>query len=192
MAGRSTRTYTAEGRWENVAKELKAGDFVLIQMGQNDGGPVGSGKDRASLPGLGEETQEVVKPDGSKEIVHTYGWYLRKFVTEAKAKGATPILMSLTVRNLWKGDKVRRDNGGYAQWSQETAQAQNVPFVDVTKIIADRYDAMGEEATKAMFGPDYVHTSPAGADVNAAAVVAGLKAIPNNRFLAYCPKKEGR
>ncbi len=187
--GRSTRTYTAEGRWDNVLKDLKAGDFVLIQMGHNDGGPVGSGKDRASLSGLGEETQEVVKPDGSKEIVHTYGWYLRKFVTEAKAKGAMPILMSLTVRNLWKDGKVRRDNGGFAQWTKETAEAQNVPFVDVTNIIADRYDAMGEDAVKAMFGPDYVHTSPTGADLNAASVVAGLKALPNSPFTALLSEK---
>ena len=86
MAGRSTRTYTAEGRWANIEKELKAGDFVLIQMGHNDGGPVGSGKDRASLPGMGEQTQEVVKPDGTKEIVHSYGWYLRQFVTGPKPK----------------------------------------------------------------------------------------------------------
>ena len=97
--------------------------------------------------------------------------------------------MSLTVRNLWRGDKVRRDNGGYAQWTQETAQAQNVPFVDVTKIIADRYDAMGQEAVKAMFGPDYVHTSPAGADLNAASVVAGLKAIPNSPLSGLLSEK---
>jgi lysophospholipase L1-like esterase len=184
MAGRSTRTYVAEGRWDNVLKELKAGDFVLIQMGHNDGGPVDTGRARASLPGLGEETWDIVRSNGSQEIVHTYGWYLRKFVTEAKSKEATPILMSLTVRNLWRDGKIRRDNGGFASWAQETAQDQNVPFVDVTNIIADRYDAMGAEAVKAMFGPDYVHTSPAGADLNAASVVAGLKAIPNSPILA--------
>lgn len=69
------------------------------------------------------------------------------------------------MRKLWKDDKVRRDNGGYAQWEQETARTQNVPFVDVTNIITDRYDALGQEAMKAMFGPNYVHTSPAGADL---------------------------
>jgi lysophospholipase L1-like esterase len=177
MAGRSTRTYIAEGRWDNVLKELKAGDYVLIQLGHNDGGPVDTGRARASLPGLGEETREVTKADGTKEVVHTYGWYLRKFIADTKAKGATPILLSLTVRNIWKDGKIERGSGRYGQWIAETAKAQNVQFVDVTNIIADQYEKMGEEKVKEMFGPDYVHTSPAGADLNAASVVSGLKAL---------------
>lgn len=185
MAGRSTRTYTAEGRWDNVLKELKPGDFVLIQMGHNDGGPVDGGKRRASLPGLGEETQEVTGPDGTKEVVHTYGWYLRKFIADTKAKGAAPILLSLTVRNLWKAGKVERGSGRYGQWAAETAKSQGVPFVDVTNIIADHYEQMGQEKVKTMFGPDYVHTSPAGADLNAQSVVEGLKALPVNPLAAY-------
>lgn len=186
MAGRSTRTYISEGRWDNVLKEMKAGDTVLIQMGHNDGGPIDTGRGRASLPGLGEETRELTKPDGSIEIVHTYGWYLRKMVAETKAKGATPLLLSLTVRNLWKDGKVERGNGNYGQLAKETAAAQNVTFLDVTKVIADRYDAIGQEAVKAMFGPDYVHTSPAGAEVNAASVVAALKIMghPLTNFLS--------
>jgi lysophospholipase L1-like esterase len=189
MAGRSTRTYIGEGRWDNVLKELKAGDFVLIQMGHNDAGPVGSGKDRASLPGLGEETQEVAKADGTKEVVHTYGWYLRKFIADTKAKGATPILMSLTVRNIWKEGHVERGSGRFRQWIIETAKAEGVQFVDVTNIIADQYEKMGEENVKAMFGPDYVHTSPAGADLNAASVVAGLKGITNSPFVVLLSEK---
>lgn len=99
-AGRSSRTFVTEGLWDGVLKGMKAGDFVLIQFGHNDGGPVDTGRARASLPGVGEETQEVTTADGAKEVVHAYGWYLRKMVADAKAKGATPIVLSLTVRNL--------------------------------------------------------------------------------------------
>jgi lysophospholipase L1-like esterase len=179
MAGRSSRTYTTEGRWDNVLKEMKAGDFVLLQMGHNDSGAIEGGRGRASLPGLGEEIKEIEKADGTKETVHTYGSYMRKFIADTKAKGATPILLSLTVRNIWKEGKVERGSGRYKELIAELARTEGVAFVDVTTIIADGYQAMGEEKTKAMFGPDYVHTSPAGADVNAASVVAGLKALPN-------------
>ncbi len=189
MAGRSSRSYISEGRWDNVLKEMKAGDFVLLQMGHNDGGPIDTGRARASLPGLGEETREITKPDGSKELVHTYGWYMRKFIADTKAKGATPILLSLTVRNLWKEGKVERGSGRYREQIMELAQSQKVPFVDVTNIIADQYEAMGQEKTKTMFGPDYVHTGPKGAELNAASVVAGLKTLPNSPLQFFLSEK---
>jgi rhamnogalacturonan acetylesterase len=55
-AGRSSRTFLTEGLWDKVLEDLKAGDFVLIQFGHNDGGPLDTGRARGSLPGLGEET----------------------------------------------------------------------------------------------------------------------------------------
>lgn len=189
MAGRSSRTFVTEGRWDRVLGEMKTGDYVLIQMGHNDGGPVDSGRARASLPGLGEETKEITKADGTKETVHTYGWYMRKMISEAKAKGAKPLLLSLTVRNIWKDGKVERGSGRYREQTAELARAQDVPFVDVTNIIADRYQSLGQEAVKAMFGPDYVHTSPAGAELNAASVVAGLKGLASTPLTNYLSDK---
>lgn len=177
MAGRSSRTFITEGRWDKVMNELKVGDFVLIQMGHNDGGAIDTGRARASLPGLGEETREITKADGTRETVHTYGWYMRKMIADAKSKGAKPVLLSLTVRNIWKDGKVERGSGRYRELIAELAKSQEVPYMDVTAIIADHYDRMGQDQVKAMFGPDYVHTSPAGADLNAASVVAGLKKL---------------
>ncbi len=189
MAGRSSRTFITEGRWDAVVRDLKAGDYVLIQMGHNDGGPIDTGRSRASLPGLGEETRDVTKADGTTETVHTYGWYMRKMIADTKAKGATPILMSLTVRNLWKDGHVERGSGNYRELIMELAKTRSTLFVDVTNIIADHYEALGQEAVKALFGPDYVHTSPQGADLNAASVVAGLKALPNTPFANWFSDK---
>ena len=184
-AGRSSRTFLTEGLWDKVLRDLKAGDFVLIQFGHNDGGPLDTGRARGSLPGLGEETQEVTKADGGKEVVHTFGWYNRRFIADVRAKGATPILLSLTVRNIWKDGRVERGSGKFRAWAEELARAEGVRFVDVTGIVADRYEALGEEKVKALFGPDHTHTSPAGAEFNAAAVVAGLKALKGDPFKKY-------
>lgn len=189
MAGRSSRSFITEGRWDNVLKEMKAGDFVLIQMGHNDGGAIDTGRARASLPGLGEETREITKPDGTKEIVHTYGWYMRKMIADTKAKGAHPLLLALTVRNIWKEGKVERGSGRYKEQIAELAQSQGVPFVDVTCIIADQYQRLGQEKVAPLFGPDYVHTSPAGADFNAAAVVMGLKELTNHPLVNFLSDK---
>jgi lysophospholipase L1-like esterase len=184
-AGRSSRTFLTEGLWEKVLQDLKPGDFVLIQFGHNDGGPLDTGRARGSLPGLGEETREVTTPEGRREVVHTFGWYNRKLISDVKAKGATPIILSLTVRNIWKEGRVERGSGRFREWAEEVARSQGVQFVDVTSLVADRYEALGEEKVRALFGPDHTHTSPAGAEFNAAAVVAGLKGLKGDPFKRF-------
>src|ERR1044071_495076 len=79
-AGRSSRTFITQGLWDNVLSEMKRGDLVLIQFGHNDAGAINdASRARGSLDGTGEETEEIhnllTKED---EVVHTYGWYLRK------------------------------------------------------------------------------------------------------------------
>ncbi len=189
MAGRSSRTYTTDGRWDAVMKDAKAGDTILLQMGHNDGGAIDSGWARASLPGLGEESREITKADGTKETVWTYGHYMRRFVEGAKAKGATPVVLSLTVRNIWKQGQIERGSGNYRELTRQIAESQGVEWLDLTTIVADKYQQIGEVQTKAMFGPDYVHTGPLGADLNAASVVAGLKSLKNQGLAPFFSEK---
>jgi lysophospholipase L1-like esterase len=176
-AGRSSRTFQTEGLWDKVLAEMKPGDYVLIQFGHNDPGAPDKDRARGSLPGLGEESKEFTMPDGHVETVHTFGWYMRKFIADTRAKGANPIVLSLTVRNIWKDGKVERGSGMFSQWSEQIARSQHVPFVDVTNAVADQYEKLGEEKVKALFSTDHTHTSPAGADINAATVAAGLQAM---------------
>jgi len=187
--GRSSRTFVTEGLWTNVLNELKAGDFVVIQFGHNDGGPLDTGRARGSLPGTGEETQEITTAANTREVVHTYGWYMRKFIADAKAKGAKPIVASLTVRNIWVDGKVERGSGKFGQWAMEVAKAEGVPFFDLTKIIADQYEKLGQDNVKELFAGDHTHTSPKGADLNAASVVTGLKTLPQIALASYLSEK---
>jgi lysophospholipase L1-like esterase len=186
-AGRSSRTFLTEGLWDKVLADLKAGDFVLIQFGHNDAGAVNdASRARGSLPGLGEETEEIDNLLTHKhEVVHTFGWYNRRFIADVRAKGATPIILSLTVRNIWKDGRVERGSGKFRELAEELARSQGVRFVDVTNIVADRYEALGEEKVKPLFGPDHTHTSPEGAEFNASAVVAGLKGLKGDPFRKY-------
>jgi lysophospholipase L1-like esterase len=188
-AGRSSRTFQTEGLWDRVLADLKAGDFVLIQFGHNDAGPLDTGRARGSLPGIGDETKEVTMPTGNTEVVHTYGWYMRKFISDATAKGAVPIVLSLTVRNMWKDGKVERGSGNFGKWAAEIAQSANIAFVDVTNIIADRYEGLGQTKVQQFFPGDHTHTNAAGADFNAAAVTTGLKRLDNTRLLASLSNK---
>jgi lysophospholipase L1-like esterase len=178
IGGRSSRTFVTEGRWDRLVADLKAGDFVLIQFGHNDGGPIDTPPARGSLPGIGEETREIEHPTTkAKETVYTFGAYLRKMIAETRAKGATPILMSLTVRNYWNDGRVERGSGNFAEWTREVAAAEKVPFVDHTTLIADYYEKLGPLAVNAYFPRDHVHTGEDGARLNAYLAVSGLKGL---------------
>jgi peptidoglycan/xylan/chitin deacetylase (PgdA/CDA1 family) len=179
LGGRSSRTYLREGLWEKVLAEMHPGDFVVMQFGHNDNGPFDDGKARASIKGNGDETREVtLKETGANETVHSYGWYLRRYIADSKAKGVTPIVCSLIPRNIWQNGKVIRAAGDFGTWARDAAQQGGAFFVDLNQIVADRYDALGQEAVQPFFTlADHTHTSPAGAELNAACVAEGIRAL---------------
>jgi lysophospholipase L1-like esterase len=182
IGGRSSKSYISEGQWDETLKYIKKGDVVLFQWGHNDGGkPDEPTRTRASLPGLGEESVEIDNHILNKhETVHTYGWYLRKYVEDTKAKGATPILCSLIPRKTWKDGKIVRNDKDYAGWARQVAEQEHVGFIDLNNIIADKYDALGEAAVEPLFADPHTHTSLEGAEINATAVVMGLKRLTND------------
>lgn len=178
-AGRSSRTFITEGSWDRILAEMKPGDYVLIQMGHNDGGALDGPKARGSLKGLGDETKDVTLPNGHTETVHTYGWYIRKYIADTRAKKATPILLSLTIRNIWKPGPdgkphIERDMGYDADLKQ-LAQQEHVAFVDMATVEADRLEAAGPEKTALLFPIDHTHTSDEGAELNAQSVAIALR-----------------
>jgi rhamnogalacturonan acetylesterase len=178
-AGRSSRTFINEGSWDKVLAEMKPGDFVLIQMGHNDGGDIGGAKPRGSLKGLGDETQQITLPNGHEELVHTYGWYIRRYIEDTRGKQATPILLSLTIRNIWAPGPdgkphIERDMG-YDTEIKQIANDQHVAYVDMATVEADRLEAIGPEKTALLFPIDHTHTSAEGAERNAESVVIALR-----------------
>jgi lysophospholipase L1-like esterase len=182
IGGHSSRSYISSKQWDETLALIKPGDVVLFQWGHNDGGPLDDpARSRGSIHGIGDESQEVDNPVLKiHETVHTYGWYLRKYIADTQAKGATPIICSLVPRKIWKDGKVVRNTDGYAGWAREVAEQQHVGFVDLNEIIARRYDALGEAAVEPLFADPHTHTSRAGAELNAECVVSGLKALPHD------------
>jgi lysophospholipase L1-like esterase len=185
--GRSSRTFYSEGLWQKVFEELKSGDFVLIQFGHNDGGAIDKDKFRGSIRGIGDEKQEITGQNGQPETVYSFGWYLRKFIADAKSKNATVILLSPVPRNQWKDGKVKRENESYGKWSREVAEKEKVLFVDLNEITALKYEKEKPEIVLAQyFTPkDNTHTSEAGAKMNAESVVEGLKKLKGNPFKKF-------
>jgi lysophospholipase L1-like esterase len=209
-AGTSSRTYM-NGDWPNVLPDIKPGDYVLVVFGINDGGPPNTVRDRGSIPGIGDDTKDLTRDDGSIETAHTYGWYMAKFATDARAKGAHVYFLTVTARDIWTNpkakfrdatiisqddgydtaqDKIERGtaNGKYTAWTVQVGKNLGVPVLDLTNLLADTYEKMGRENVMVNF-VDHNHTKPAGAEIVAASVVAGLKAFKGSPFLALLSDK---
>ncbi len=173
--GRSSRSYIEEGLWAKILDRLQPGDFILLQFGHNDSSNSQNYPDRATITGDGDETIHF-GVGSSNKVVHAYGWYLRQYVKDAKAKGAVVIICSPVPRNTWVDGKIKRGFDGYAQWAANAAKTSGALFIDLNAIAANRYDALGQEKTAALFS-DNQHTKKAGARLNAESVVEGLKQL---------------
>lgn len=198
-AGRSTRTYILENRWEEVYRTLRPGDYVLIQFGHNDIGGIDKDKERGVIA-CAKDTSHVyhLKSNGKNLVVYSFGWYLRKMIQDCKEKGAIPVILSFTPRNEWhkgNGDVrgnfyrvkekknkqyIERRNDNYIpQWCKEIADEQGVAFVDIHNISADFLDKYcgSKEKASIYYNHDHTHTSLLGARNNAASLAKGLKRI---------------
>ena len=178
LGGMSSRTFYNK-LWEPIRQAIRPGDWVIISIGHNDNGPYDSGRARASIPGVGNDTLNVtIKETGEKETVYTYGGYMRKYINDVRAQGGNPILMSLTPRNAYddKGKIVRKP---HTQWLIQVAAEEGVPFVDLNEISGQKLDTYGKWKTDYHFFLDKIHTSRFGAMMNARSAAEGLMASHN-------------
>jgi lysophospholipase L1-like esterase len=193
LGGTSSRTFQTNGLWEKALARVRKGDFVIMQFGHNDSSPLDdTARARGTIKGIGPETKDIYNPIKKiPETVHSYGWYLNKFVTDIQQKGATAIICSPIPRNDWKEGKVNRANTGYGLWAKQVAEAANVPFIELNGLIADNYDVAGQEAVKQYFTEkDHTHTNDAGAKLNARIVADAIKDLKETNLKKYLLKSK--
>lgn len=188
LGGTSSRTFQTNGLWDAVLVKIKKGDFVMMQFGHNDSSPLDdTARARGTIGGIGMESKDIYNPIKKRqEVVYTYGWYMRKFINDVKAKGATPIVCSSIPRNPVKEGKVILVDDRYANWAKEVAQAEKVDFIPLNQLIKDRYiNLPAGEVQNYFTEKDHTHTNEAGARLNAEMVVKGLKMLKANRLTGY-------
>lgn len=127
--GRSTRSFINEKRWESVYKSLKKGDYVFIQFGHND---------------------EKIADSTRYTNPHTaYRYNLIRFVTEAREKGAIPVLFSsIARRNFNEHGVLVNTHGEYPIEARLVAQEFNVPFIDLGYFSEVLEQSYGPEKSK--------------------------------------------
>ncbi|HEX2608812.1 MAG TPA: rhamnogalacturonan acetylesterase [Flavisolibacter sp.] len=169
--GRSTRTFISEGLWQQIASQASEGDYVLIQFGHNDESK--------------EKTDRYTTPE-------EYKANLTRFVQEARARKATPILLTPVSRRKFVDGKAVATHEHYAPLVKEVAAALQVPLIDLDTQSRELYQQLGEEASKLLFlqvkpgeHPNYpegktdnTHFSELGARLIAEIVLHNLQAMP--------------
>lgn len=195
LGGTSSRTFRDKGLWQPVLDKLRPGDYVLMQFGHNDAGAINDTiRARGTIKGTGEETEEIDNMlTGKHEIVHSYGWYMRQYIRDAKDKGAIPVVMSPIPRNDWENGKVPRNNQSYEKWAKEVALEENAFFIDLNEKMALAMEKLGEEKVTGVlfFSHDHTHTSDKGAVLAASLIAEGLKELKEcklNKYLQENPK----
>ena len=175
LGGMSTRTFYTD-LWPAIREALKPGDWVVVSIGHNDNGEFFDQKRaRAVIPGVDPDTCYVGfnQRTQKQDTVYSYGNYLRKYINEIRAKGANPILMSLTPRDAYdeKGKIVRKPQ---TEWAAYIAAVEGVPFVDLNEISGAKLDSYSRWKQQYHFLGDKIHTSKFGAEMNARSAAEGL------------------
>ena len=179
-SGASTRTfYETDNLWPSVKRQMKAGDYLIIQFAHNDEKCKGEDVyvENARLRAEGKDTLTDMR---GTEPNTTYKMYLRRFISEARAMGVTPVLMSPVCRAYFKDGKIN-DEGqhklsavshqpskagdkDYVRCMREVAEEMNVPFLDMTARSREMYEQEGQSYCMSHYFNcgDKTHTSAAG------------------------------
>jgi lysophospholipase L1-like esterase len=169
MNGRSTLSFINEKRWDEVEKQLQPGDYLIIEFGHND--------EKTDKPGVGTSPAE-------------YKAYLAKFVLEARAKKAIPILMTPIARRDFKAGVLKDTHKDYPAQVKALADSLHVPMIDMLQKSSHLLEQKGEEGSITLFNyvdsgninypngkKDNTHLSPAGAKAIAELAEEGFKEL---------------
>jgi lysophospholipase L1-like esterase len=163
-SGRSTKTFLSEKRWEKVLDAKP--DYVLIQFGHNDS------HDPANREAVDFATE--------------YKQNLRRFIDEARAIGAVPILISPMVRRQFNAQgKVvdasppSRPLSAYANAMKEVAVEKKVAFVDLHSSSKALVEKIGPEGSMAFANKegDATHFNEKGARAMADLIFAEMPSV---------------
>jgi lysophospholipase L1-like esterase len=167
--GRSTRTFLSENRWQAILDKLRAGDYVFIQFGHND-----SSK---------EKLDRYTPPED-------YRANLLRFVSEVRARKATPVLLTPVMRRRFDKDgRIQDSHGVYPEIVRRVAAEQQVTLIDMHRKSEKVLVRYGVEESKKLFLQlaagahanypqgvnDNTHFSPVGAEIMAGLAVEGIR-----------------
>jgi lysophospholipase L1-like esterase len=152
----------AERRWDKVLSQLQPGDFVFMQFGTNDMKKSGNNNIYPD-----EDFSSTYSPADTE-----FKDLLKKYAAEAKAKGATPVIVSAMGR---RSDSKTADSlGEYPKAAIAAAQEFGCPSIDLNTTSIDVYLALGPSQVARAFN-DGTHPNTYGGYLLSRCIVEGIK-----------------
>lgn len=195
-SGASSKSFYEEAAyWESVKKQIQPGDYVLIQFAHNDEKNDGMDGDevKAYYKSIGDQAKADATDYRGTTASGTYKEYLRKYVEETRALGATPVLVGAICRKYFTGSTIRRNGRhdlgddfslltasgikegnkvgeddhtyDYPYQMRLVADEMGVSYIDLTTATKELYESYGDaKANELLFdGDGSTHTSAMGA-----------------------------
>lgn len=195
-SGASSKSFYEEAAyWESVKKQIQPGDYVLIQFAHNDEKNDGMDGDevKAYYESIGDQAKADATDYRGTAASGTYKEYLRKYVEETRALGATPVLVGAICRKYFTGSTIRRNGRhdlgddfslltasgikegnkvgeddhtyDYPYQMRLVADEMGVSYIDLTTATKELYESYGDaKANELLFdGDGSTHTSAMGA-----------------------------
>lgn len=160
-SGRSSKSFRDEGRWQKVLASKPA--FILIQFGHND------------MPGKG--------PERETDPATTFQENLSRYIDDARAVQAQPILVTSLARRVFENGKLRGELRPWADAAAKVAQEKKVPLVDLFARSMALHEKLGQEKSDAFNPPsrsgktDRTHLNPYGAQIIAQLIAEELRKV---------------
>ena len=154
IAARSTRSFINEGRLDEIARDIRPGDTLLIQFGHNDA--------------------NAAKPERYASVAD-YKNYLRRYIDTAARADARAVLITPVTRRNWNGGHILPSFADYSQAVRALARETGTPLIDLERLSGRWAEAAGAEGSRALFLPDDTHFTELGAR-GVADLVAGALA----------------
>jgi lysophospholipase L1-like esterase len=184
-SGRSSKSFYNEGRWTTVKNLLQPGDYVIIQFGHNDQ--------------KSEASDLYTDPAAScTDPALSYRLFLKMYINDTRAKGATPILMTSVVRRQFDSNGILINSlGAYPDAMREVAAETGVTLIDMEKKSRRLVQNLGVEGSSALYMSDNTHFVAYGASKIAQLAAEGImeQKFPLAKYIkrtasAYLPMKE--
>lgn len=131
QAGRSSRSFIEQGWLDGIDTDLRRGDVLLIQFGHNDA--------------------KVEDPSRYNEPRDAFPLWLMRYVTLARERGATPLLITPVARRKFDRGQLLDTHGLYAQAVRDLAAREKLGLIDLNASSSDWLRALGDEPSKLFF-----------------------------------------
>lgn len=126
-SGETLKAFVAQNRLNKALSLMQPGDYLFIEFAHNDQKPGPNHLDPFT----------------------TYQETLRRYIRDARSRGATPVLVTpIHRRNFDEQGQIVNTLGDYPEAVRRTAREEGVPLIDLHAMSEIFYEALGVEGSK--------------------------------------------